>query len=65
MTTRSRNETIMFRHPFRLKGVERELPAGAYQVVTDDEMIEGLSFPCYRRVSTMIMVSRPTPERSR
>jgi hypothetical protein len=32
------------------------LPAGAYEVITDEEMIEGLSFAAYRRVATMIVV---------
>jgi len=56
MTTRSRRATVHFKHPFRIRGVDRLLPAGAYEVVTDEEMIEGLSFPCFRRVATMIMV---------
>jgi hypothetical protein len=56
MTTRSRHETITFKHPFRIKGIDRLLPAGAYEVITDEEMIEGLSFASYRRVATMIMV---------
>jgi hypothetical protein len=56
MTTRSRRETITFRHPFRIKGIDRLLPAGGYEVITDEEMIEGLSFASYRRVATMIMV---------
>jgi hypothetical protein len=56
MTTRSRRETVHFKHPFRIRGVDRLLPAGAYEVITDEEMIEGLSFPCFRRVATMIMV---------
>ena len=56
MTTRTRRETVYFKHPFNLQGIDRLLPAGPYEVVTDDEMIEGLSFPCYRRVATMIMV---------
>ena len=56
MTTRSRRETVHFKHPFRIKGIDRLLPAGAYEVVTDEEMIEGLSFPCFRRVATIIMV---------
>src|ERR1700685_2946311 len=56
MTMRSRRETVTFKHPFRLKGIDRLLPAGAYEVITDEEMIEGLSFPCFRRVATMIMV---------
>jgi hypothetical protein len=56
MTIRSRRETITFRHPFRIKGIDRELAAGAYEVITDEEMIEGLSFASFRRVATMIMV---------
>lgn len=56
MTTRSRREIITFRHPFRIKGIDRELPAGPYEVITDEEMIEGLSFAAFRRVATMIMI---------
>ena len=54
--TRSRRETVLFKHPFRIASVERLLPAGSYEVITDEEMIEGLSFPSFRRVATMIMV---------
>ena len=61
MTTRSRRETVHFRHPFRINGIDRLLSPGAYEVVTDEEMIEGLSFPCFRRVATMIMVPGPPP----
>jgi hypothetical protein len=56
MTMRSRRETITFKHPFQIEGVDRLLPAGAYEVITDEEMIEGLSFASFRRVATMIMV---------
>lgn len=54
MIARSLNETVVFSNPFLLKGVDRILPAGDYRVVTDEELIEGISFPAYRRVSTMI-----------
>jgi hypothetical protein len=64
MTMRSRRETITFRHPFRIKGIDRLLPAGAYEVVTDEEMIEGLSFASFRRVATMIMVPGAAPRSS-
>ena len=64
MTLRSRREMVHFEHPFRIEGVDRLLPAGAYEVITDDEMIEGLSFPCYRRVATMILVPGPAPRHS-
>ena len=64
MTMRSRRETITFKHPFRIKGIDRLLPAGAYEVITDEEMIEGLSFAVFRRVATMIMVPAAAPRNS-
>jgi hypothetical protein len=64
MTTRSRRETVHFQHPFRIKGIDRLLAPGAYEVITDEEMIEGLSFPSFRRVATMIMVPGEVPHRS-
>ncbi len=62
--TRSRRETIVFKHPFRMASIERLLPAGAYEIVTDEEMIEGLSFPVFRRVATMMMVPAEAPNSS-
>ena len=64
MTMRSRRETITFLHPFRIKGIDRVLPPGAYEVNTDEEVIEGLSFPAFRRVATMIMVPAAPPRSS-
>jgi hypothetical protein len=61
MITRSRRETVQFKHPVLIKGVDRLLPPGAYEVITDEEMIEGLSFPSFRRVATMIMVPGAAP----
>ena len=54
--TRTHRTTSVFTRPFRLRGVDRVLPAGSYDVVTEEERIEGLSFPVYRRVSTVIFV---------
>jgi hypothetical protein len=56
MTTRTSEKTVIFSRPFLLKGVDRILAAGDYRVVTDEELIEQLSFPVYRRVATMIFV---------
>ena len=64
MTMRSRRETLSFKHPFRIKGIDRLLSAGDYEVITDEEMIEGLSFPCFRRVATMMMVPGAPPRHS-
>jgi len=60
MTLRTSSKTVAFRRPFCLKGIDRTLPPGDYRVVTDEEFIEGLSFPAYRRISTMIFVPAPT-----
>ena len=43
-----------------MEGVGRVLPAGNYEVVTDEELIEGLSFPVYRRVATMMLAPTQT-----
>ena len=56
MATRTKEILVRFAHPFALEGVEHELPAGQYRVVTEEEPIEGLSFLAYRRVSTSIAV---------
>jgi hypothetical protein len=61
MTTRSRRETVVFLHPVQINGIDRVLAAGSYEVIADEEMIEGLSFPCFRRVATMIMVPGAPP----
>jgi len=56
MTTRTSSKTVTFARPFLLKGVDRMMTAGDYRVVTDEELIQELSFPVYRRVATMIFV---------
>jgi hypothetical protein len=56
MTTRTTSKIATFARPFTLKGVDRILPPGEYRVVTDEELIEELSFPVYRRMATMIFV---------
>ena len=54
MTTRTSKKTVTFRRPFVLGGFDEVLPAGAYSVETDEELLEGISFPAYRRVLTVI-----------
>lgn len=54
MTTRTTKTTVTFRHPFVLGALDEVLPPGEYIVETDEELIQGLSFPAYRRVLTVI-----------
>ena len=61
MTIRSGRQTVRFDRPFMLEAAGRSLPAGTYEVVTDEQLVEGLSFPVYRRVATMMIVPAPAP----
>jgi hypothetical protein len=54
MTKRTSKKTVTFRKPFVLGGFDEVLPAGAYSVETDEELLEGISFPAYRRILTVI-----------
>jgi hypothetical protein len=50
--TRTKRSTLTFNRAFTLEGVDRSFPAGAYELVMDEELIEGLSFSAYRRVAS-------------
>ena len=52
--------TVTFHRPFYLRDVDRLLSPAENRLVTDEEFIEGLSFPAYHRVSTMILVPAPS-----
>ena len=60
MSIRTTRKIVKFGNPFTIEGVGRVLPAGNYEVVTDEELIEGLSFPVYRRVATMMLAPTQT-----
>jgi hypothetical protein len=60
MTMRTTDTIVTFHRPFCLKGVDRVLPPADYRVMTDEELIEGLSFAAYHRVSTVIFVPAPS-----
>ena len=55
--TRTTRSTVTFSRAFTLEAVNRSFPAGAYELVTDEELIEGISFPAYRRVASWILAS--------
>jgi len=58
MTTRTSKRIVTFTRPFVLSNADGSYPPGEYLVATDEEMIEELSFPVWRRASTMIHVQR-------
>jgi hypothetical protein len=47
---------IAFRHPFALKGLGSAVPPGTCRIDIEEEQIDGLSFPAYRRLATFIRV---------
>ena len=57
MTTRTTRKTVTFRRPFNLSGFDGEQPAGSYSVETDEELLEGVSLPAYRRMATMMQLA--------
>ena len=56
MSERTTETTVTFKHPFMLKAFDAMQPAGTYRLVIDEEEILGLSFPAYRRTSTVLHV---------
>jgi hypothetical protein len=56
MTMRTSRRTVTFTRPFSLRGIDGIQPAGMYTVETDEELLENLSFPAYRRVATTIFL---------
>ena len=61
MTTRTTKTNVTFGMPFLLGSYGETLPAGQYDVEIDEERLEGLSFPVYRRVSALLHL-HPSPE---
>jgi hypothetical protein len=51
---------VTFEYPFSLKGLDGPQAPGTYTVVTDEELIDGMSFPAYRRTATVISVPVPS-----
>lgn len=60
MTVRTRTTTVTFLRPFVIGDMDEVLPPGDYQVETDAELIEGVSFLAYRRVSVRIHLPSPS-----
>jgi len=54
MTVRTTKSNVTFLKPFVLGGFDELLPSGTYQVETDEELLENLSFQAYRRVRVLI-----------
>ncbi|MEK1871965.1 MAG: hypothetical protein AAAC50_06020 [Rhizobium altiplani] len=56
MIERTTASEITFSHPFILGSLIVPLDAGTYRLIVDEELIEGLSFPAYRRTGTHLEI---------
>lgn len=56
MNMRSTRSTVTFSNPFTLPGYPGDLPAGDYEVLVEEELLQGLSFEAYRRTATYLLV---------
>jgi hypothetical protein len=56
MTMRTIKRTVTFARPFKLGVSDTELPAGRYLIETDEELVDGASFPVYRRTATIMQL---------
>src|SRR5262245_13449275 len=48
--------SLKFMHTFWLNGIVLQFSAGQYELITNEEPIEELRFPIYRRVTTLIFL---------
>ena len=56
MNLRSTTSVITFSNAFSLSGDDHELPAGDYEVVVEEELLQGLSFRAFDRTATYLAV---------
>lgn len=56
MNTRLSRSTVTFLKPFSLSGYGGELPAGDYEVVVEEELLQGRTFEAWRRTATYLTV---------
>ena len=56
MNMRTTRSTVTFSNPFALSGYPGDLPSGDYEVLVEEEPLQGLSFEAYRRTATYLTV---------
>lgn len=63
MTTRIDKKQVTFEHSFLLDDIEIELPAGAYTIETEEELVTGSSLKAYQHIETILVVRPPKGKR--
>ncbi|WP_298815584.1 hypothetical protein [uncultured Roseibium sp.] len=57
MNTRSTRSTVKFFHPFSLNRQSEVLPAGDYEVLVEEELLQDMNFLGYRKTATYLIVA--------
>lgn len=60
MNTRSSTSLVVFKHPFVLPGSPEEFPAGQYELLVEEELLDGLSFPAFRETAAFLLIFGPS-----
>src|SRR3954451_9533600 len=58
MMNRTTAKIVIFSHPFVIEGLDGVQPAGSYIVEVEEELLQALSFPAWRRCYTTIRLAR-------
>ncbi|WP_298975049.1 hypothetical protein [uncultured Roseobacter sp.] len=56
MLTRSTRSMVTFSNDFMIGDSQRQFPAGTYEILVEEELLQGISFEAYRRTATYLMV---------
>lgn len=56
MAVRISRSTVTFYRAFAFPGCEDEFPAGDYEVIAEDERLQGVGFEAYRRTATYLVI---------
>jgi hypothetical protein len=56
MSMRSTTSAVEFKHAFVVPGSNKEFPPGRYEVLVEEELLEGLSFAAYRETGVYLMI---------
>lgn len=58
METRTTHSTVIFAHPFRLRGMDGTAPAGSYQLSLEEEKLDTLTVESWRQTAVILQVTR-------
>ena len=58
METRTTHSTVIFLHPFQLRGMDGTAPAGSYQLSTEEEKLDTLTIESWRQTAVILQVAR-------